>query len=140
MVTEILEFPDSSVSISVIDSLIYIKVYGAYDDAVALALIKHLDPIIDQLPEDPTRVWDASGIPGDRFTLTNACIQIIGEWADKVKIKKPGSKSYMLAPSAISFGMARMYGSTSNLDQSDIIVLHGLDELPLSIRVKIPTE
>jgi len=140
MKTEILQFSNSTVSITVIDNLIYIKVSGVYDDTLALTLIKHLDPLIDELSVDPIRVWDASDIPVGEFKLTGLCIKKISAWAKNIKFKRPDSKSFMIAPSPISFGMARMYESISNLDDTGVIVLHRLDELPASIREKIQFE
>ena len=108
MTSETLEFGDASVKIAVIDNLIYVHVSGVYSDRVALKLLQHLDGLMDQIPENPIRVWDSSGILAESFQLSSQCVDGIAEWAKQVKVRKPGSMAYMVGSSNISYGMARI--------------------------------
>ena len=133
-----LEFGPTRAVVTVNDKLIYIQVFGPYTDDVATALLVHLDAVIDEIPDSHLRVWDASGLPADAFRLSSACIDRITEWCRKVKARKPGSLAYMIGPTAISYGMARMYELKTNLEPNDVVVLRSLEELPGAIREKLP--
>ncbi len=133
-----LKFPNASAEVAVVDHVISVRVNGAYTDDVALALLRHLEPVIDQIPGDPVRVWDASKIPPDKFKLSNGCIDAIAQWARRLREKKPGSLAYMVGPTRISYGMSRMYEMKADLDPTGVVVVHSLDELPGEIRRRVP--
>ena len=133
-----LEFRDASADVSVNGSLVYVRVSGVYSDDVALKLIRYLDELMDRIPDDLVRVWDASGIAPGAFQLSTQCIDEIAAWARQVKAKKPGSVAYMVGSSAISYGMARMYALRAGLETTGVVALRSIDELPPAIRAKLP--
>ena len=133
-----LNFPDALAEVVTVDNIIYIRVSGIYTDAVAMELIRYLEPIIEQIPINPIRVWDASGIPTEGFKLSSECIDSIAQWGRKIKSKKTGSLAYMISPTWISYGMSRMYALKSGLESTGVIVIHNIDELPEEIRRRLP--
>jgi hypothetical protein len=132
------EFGTARAVVTVNDNLVYIQVSGLYTDDVAMALLRHLDAVIDEIPDSLIRVWDASGIPADSFQLSSACIDRITEWARQVMARRPGSSAYMVGSTTISYGMARMYEMRADLEPTGVVVLRSLDELPGSIKEKLP--
>lgn len=133
------EFDKAKADVSLIGNIVHIRVSGVYSDEVALKLIQYLEELIDGISDSLIRVWDASGIPEGSFQLSTTCIEQIAIWARKIKVKKPGSLAYMVGPSAISYGMARMYGMKAGLEETGVIVLRSIDELPPAIREHLPT-
>jgi hypothetical protein len=135
---ETLEFDNARADVSLIDNLVYIRVSGVYTDEVALQLIQYLEELSDRRPDSLIRVWDASGISEGAFQLSTKCVEQIAAWARKITAGKPGSLAYMVGTSAISYGMARMYAIKSGLEETAVIVLRSIDELPPAIREKLP--
>ena len=133
-----LNFPHISVEVATVDNIIYVRLSGTYTDEVALALIRHVEPIIEQIPANPVRVWDARGVPAGEFKLTSQCVDVIAKWAQEIKSKKPGSVAYLISPTEISFGMSRMYGIKSGLESTGIVALKDVHELPEAIRNRLP--
>ena len=135
---ETLDFVNARADVSVIGNLIYISVSGVYSDDVALKLITYLEELIDRIPDSPIRVWDVSNIPADSFQLSSQCVEQIAALDRKVRAKKPGSVAYMVGSSAISYGMARMYAIKADLEDTGVIVIRSISELPPEIREKLP--
>jgi hypothetical protein len=133
-----LRFGESVVEITTVDEIIHLRVTGAYTDEMALAMLEQMDRLIEAMPGDPVRVWDASGIPADSFLLTSECIDAVARWAVTLKQRRPGSMAYMISPTLVSFGMARMYGMKSELEPEGVRVLRSVDELPAGIRERLP--
>lgn len=132
-----LNFADASAEVVTIENLIYVPVFGIFTDAVAMELIRFMEPIIAQIPVIPIRVWDASGVPAMGFKLSSGCIDKIAEWERKIRSQKPDSLLYMIAPTLISYGMARMFQMKSDPQPSGIFVLNKTDELPAEVREKL---
>ncbi len=132
------EFDNAKADVSLIGNIVYIRVSGVYSDEVALKLIQYLEELINRISDSLIRVWDASGIPEGSFRLSTKCVEQIAIWARKIKAKKPGSVAYMVGPSAISYGMARMYEIKADLEETGVIVLRSIDELPSEIRKHLP--
>ena len=134
---ETLRFANAVAEVSMIENLIFVRISGIYSDEVALKLVEYLDELIEGIPDSPIRVWDDSGVSAEGFQLSSQCVDTIAEWARQLKAKKPGSMAYMVGPTAISYGMARMYGLKAGLEEGGVVVLHSLDELPPEIREKL---
>lgn len=137
MLKNTLTFPHATVDITTIDNIIFLQVHGVYSDDVALQMTKHLDPLIDAIPQRPIRIWDASGIPAHEFQLTPACMEKLSKWAKAVHARKPDSMAYLIGFTPISFGMGRMHAMKSGLESQGVEVLKSFDELPADIRAKL---
>jgi hypothetical protein len=134
MIKQTFDFVKASADVSVSDNLIYIHVSGIFTDEVALRLIQYIEELMVQIPDNPIRVWDSNGIPSGSFQLSSQCIDQIAVWAKKLKAEKPDSVAYMVGESAVSYGMARMYGIKSGLEETGVIALRSMDELPSAIK------
>jgi hypothetical protein len=135
---ETLDFNGGKVEVSVIDNVIYMKVVHFYNDDIAMAMTRYLDKVIDEIPNEPIRVWDSGDLSQKSFQLTSECIKAIAKWSDGVKSRRPGSKAYFIAREPLVFGISRMYQMLAGDDKMDVQVLKSIDELPKEIREKIP--
>lgn len=135
---ETLDLGTATADVFTVDSVIYVHVSGVFDDRVAMGLLRHMDGLIDRIPGDPIRVWDASGIPTGAFRLTSEGIDAIADWSRRLKARRPGATAYMIGSTAVSYGMARMYQMKAGPETNAVTVLRSLDDLPPEVRAKIP--
>ncbi len=137
MKRETLAFDDASADVTVIDNLIYFRISGVYNNEVALKLAQYLEKLISLIPESPIRVWDVRNVPAGAFQLSYCCIEQLSRWTRKIWEEKPGSLTYMVGSSTVSYGMARMYGIKTNLEGTAVFALRSTDELPAEIKEKL---
>lgn len=138
MTSEMLEFADATVQVSALENVVYMRVSGLFSDDVALRMTHYLDGLIAKSPVSLIRVWDASGIPAGSFQLTTTCLGQLAQWARRVRTQHPGSLAYMVGSTPVSYGMARAYEAKAGLEETGIIVVHSLSELPPEVRQKLP--
>lgn len=132
-----LTFPQTRVDLTTIDNIVFVQVFGVYNDEIVLRVLERLDPLLDAIPSNPIRVWDASGIPANAFNLTPACMEQISLWAQDVQVRRPDSMAYLIGFSPVSYGMGRMHAMKSELETKGMEVLKRFDELPPEIRAKL---
>lgn len=138
MKRETLKISEAIIEVTIIDNIIYMKTLHMYTDDVAVEMTKYLDKIIDQIPHNPIRVWDASDLPSECFKLTSKCVNKIVNWSDKLKKTRPGSQAFFIASKPSIFGISRMYEMQASNDSMDVMVLKSIDELPQEIKNKLP--
>jgi len=137
---ETLDFGESSVEITIIDNIIYMKVLRSYTDEIALKMIRCLDKIIDQIPQATIRIWDSRTIHPNNFHLTTECVRRAAEWSKSVNVRKPGSKVYFLTSRSLIFGISRMFEMQASSEKMEVVVFIDPDQLPADIRGKIPID
>ena len=135
---EVLHSNEGSVEITAVDNVIYMRVRGCHTDAMAFQMTQYLDKAMDQLSGPTIRVFDTRGILPDKFRLTSDCVQKIARWSKATSAKRPGSEAYFITEHPLLFGMARMYELQADDDKFHAFVLKSFDELPASIREKLP--
>ena len=138
MKRQTLKFDDCVIESILVDNIIYLKTSGIYTDNAAIKMTKYLDDVFSQIPSPPIRIWDSTDLPSECFKLSKECVKKIVDWSNKIKIMKPGSQSYFIAPKPLIFGVSRMYELQASDDKMDVKVLRKMDELPKKIREKIP--
>ena len=137
MKRQTLKFDECVIESILVDNIIYLKTLGIYTDNVAIKMTEYLDDVFSQIPSPPIRIWDSTDLPSECFKLSNECVKNIVGWSNKIKIKKPGSKSFFIAPKPLIFGVSRMYEIQASDARMDVKVLRSIDELPDEIREKI---
>jgi hypothetical protein len=134
-----LTFPDACVDIHALgDDLIYVRFTGVYTDEVLVKMMEALEPLVLAMPGPHVRVMDASAVPATCFRLSAAGTEKASEWGQQIHAKRPGSTSYLVGTTAVSYGMGRMYAMRSNLESKGVTVLQSLEDLPPEIRAKLP--
>jgi len=136
----LLALPGTTIEITPLDRFFFTRVTGLWTDEVVLKVIEQLNPLIDAIPDSHIRVLDLSGIQPGGFLITAAIVERASSWARQVNERKPGSLSYLVSPTTLSFAMGRMYAMHANLEASGIAIIRSLDDLPPEIRAKLPTE
>ncbi len=129
-------FSNATVNLSIGQRVIYINILGRFTDEVAFEITQKLNPIIENMPPNFIRVWDASNLSREEFLLSSDCIDTLAEWGRKIKSKKPDSILYLIAPTTLSYGMGRMYQIKSDLDSSSEI-LATVNDLSIEIKKEI---
>ena len=137
MQRQTLDFGAGKVELSVVDNIIYLKIFGVYTDEMALEMTRRLDGIIKTVPGTPIRIWDGSQLRAEDFRLSTQVLEQISSWAERIKERKPGSKAYFIAREPFIFGTSRMYELQVGDEQLEVEVLHHFNELPKEIREKI---
>jgi len=84
MPQETLKFGEGVAEITIIDNLIYIRVLHAHNDGLAMGVIEYIDKIIDQIPSNLIRVWDASSLSAKSFNLSNECVRKVIAWSNSL--------------------------------------------------------
>jgi len=135
-----LKFPDAIIEVTPIENLIYVRITGIYTDEVMLAMLAHIEPLIDALPSAHIRVMDASRVPAGSFRLSTQGTEQAIAWGLKVHARKPGSRSFLIGTTPVSYGMGRMYAMRSDLEAKGVEVLRSLDELPPEVRKLLPSD
>lgn len=135
---ETLKFGEWVVEVTLIDNIIYIKALNFFNDDIAIAITRYLDKIIEQIPDNPIRVWDSTCLSSGNFKVSIKCIQKIISWSQGIKSNKPGSKAYFIAPEPLIFGMSRMYELQASDETMVVHVIKSINELPIEIKEKIP--
>ena len=138
MKKEIMKFDEGVIEFYNLESFVYFRVLNLFNDKMAMELSRFIDKHIMERSEFSIRVWDLSALPSNKYRITPQCTEWVVRWSEGVKIKKPNTESYFIAPEPLIYGTARMYEIPATDENMKLTVMRSIEELPEHIRCKIP--
>jgi len=118
-------------------NLIYLNVFGEYTDDDIMAMTEYLEKFFTEVGGPTIRVWDSTNISEGGFKLTSKGTDKFAEWSIRIKKKWPGNVAYLIGDKPLKYGMSRMYEMKASDNDSSIIVVHSIDELPENLKERI---
>ncbi len=134
---ETLKFADSQVDAYYMDSFVYFRVQGMFDDENAMEISRYVEQNITERPGFAFRVWDLTELSSKGYKMTPEGTSRLADWFSKMKKKYPGTRSWFIAPDPLVFGFARMYELQSSDEDGEVIVFRDRGGLPEDMREKI---
>ena len=134
MKRETVALKNGSVEIYKEGNLIYLDVFGEYTDEDAIAMTAYLDQYFASINGPTIRVWDSTNIPQEGFLLSAKGTDHIARWTHGVKKQWPDNVSCLIGPTPLQYGVSRMYQIKASQDESDVIVVRDISELPAEVR------
>jgi len=135
---ETVKFDEGIIDIYQMDFFVYFKILNIFNDEMAIEMTRYIDRNIMERPEFSVLVWDLYDVPSESYKITSECTTKIANWSNRIKKKKPGTKSYFIAPELLIYGTARMYELQTGDEAREVVVLKNIEELPKEIRDSIP--
>ena len=141
MKRETIKLVNGSVKVLLDGDLIYLDVFGEYTDDDAIVMTKFLENLFIEIGGPTIRVWDGTNMSKNGFKLTSEGTDKFAEWSRRMNKEWPGNIIYFIADKPLKYGVSRMYEMKASDDNVNIKVVHGIDELPDSIKARIlPTD
>jgi hypothetical protein len=137
MKKETIDLGHGRIEVHLDGNFVYLNVFGEYTDDDAIAMTQYLENLFTSMDGPIIRVWDGTNIPENGFKLTTESTERFAEWSYKVKQKWPDNVTYMIADAPVKYGISRMYAIRASMNNSDVIVVHSIDELPENIKERI---
>ena len=134
---ETIEFEHGRLEIFIDGSLMYLNIFGEYTGKDAISVTKYLENLFAETGDPPTRVWNTTNTPKDRFELITPNINILFEWSCRRRMKRPDDVVYIINDNPIKDGTSGMYEPGAFFNDFSMIVVKSIDELPENIKERI---